>query len=90
MIERYAEALTKFIVKKAAAGLVWLKPFAIDNQLWDGSLSNSSNQLFGSRRIEINVDFCVENAMRIKKLLHRPAVPAPGSGVNLHVHILSF
>ena len=88
MIKRYAEALTKFIVKKPATGLVRLKPFTIDHQLWDGSLSNSSNQLAGSRSIEINVDFSIENAMRIKKLLHRPAVPAPGSGVNLYVHML--
>lgn len=78
----------QLIVKEPATWLVRLKPFAIDHYLRYRSLSYSSNQLFGSRGVKIDVDFVIDNVVRIEKLLCRAAVSAPGSRINLHLHTI--
>lgn len=80
----------QFVKKQAAAWLVGLEPLAVNDQLWDCPLAHALEHLRGGRRIIVHVDLCVRNSVRLKELLGGPAIPAPGSRVNLHHHNFHF
>ena len=74
---RDAEAFVEFVVEEAAAGGVWLKPLAVDDELGDGALADVTEHLGGCGGIGVDIDLGIANAVRIEKLLGCPAVPAP-------------
>jgi hypothetical protein len=81
------EALVHLVVKEAAAGGVGLKPFAIDDELGDGALAYVADQFVGGGAVGVDVDLGVLDSVRFQKLLGCTAISAPGSRVNLNLHI---
>jgi len=77
----------QFIEKQAAARFVGLEPLTVDDQLRDGSLAHVTHDLGRGGGIKIDVDLRVYDSVGVEKLLGCPAIAAPGSGVNLHLHI---
>ena len=80
------QAQMEFFKQQPAASLVRLKPLPIDHHLRDGALAHVANHFSGGGRIVVDVDLGVLDAVRVEKLLGRPAVAAPRSGINLHLH----
>jgi len=76
----------QLIVEEAATGFVRLEPFAVDDELGDGTLANMANYLGRGGRIGIYIDFGVFNPVIFEKLLGRPAISAPRGGVDLNLH----
>ena len=83
---RNSEADEQLVDEQAAAGLVGLEPFAIDDELGDGALADVIDDLGGGGGIGVDIDLGVGDAVLIEELLGGAAITAPGSGVNLHVH----
>ena len=80
------EPLVKLIVEQPSARFVGLKPLSVNYELRYGPLPYVTNQFCGCRCIQIDVNFGIDNAVRIQKLLGGPAIPAPGSRIHLHLH----
>ena len=74
---RDSQAFVEFIKEKASARGVGLKPLSVDDELGDGSLADVTKHFGGCGGIGIDIDLGIANAVRIKKLLGGPAVPAP-------------
>jgi len=76
----------QLVVEKAAPRLVGLEPFAIYYKLWNCPLAHMADDLRGCGGICVHIYFGVLDVVRIKELLGRPAISAPGGGVNLNDH----
>ena len=83
---RNSEPLAQLVIKQAAAGLIRLEPFAIDNELWNGTLANVANHFGRCGRVDIDVDFGERDAVHLQKIFRRPTIAAPSRRVNLNLH----
>jgi len=83
---RNSESGEQFVDEQAAAGLIGLEPFAIDDELRDGALADAVDEFGRGGRVGVDIDLGVCDAVLIEKLLGGAAIAAPGGGVNLHVH----
>jgi hypothetical protein len=80
------KALVQLIIKQPAPRLVRLKPLAIDHELRHRPFTDMSNELSRSSSIKVHIDLGVRNPVRLKKLLRRPAIPAPCRRINPNFH----
>ena len=80
------QAHMEFFKQQSAARLVRLKPLTIDDHLRNGALAHVAHHFGGGGRIVVHIDLGVFDAMCVEKLLGGPAVAAPRSGINLHLH----
>jgi hypothetical protein len=76
----------QLVEEQAAPRLIGLEPFAIDDQLRDGTLAHMAEDFGGGGGVKIDVDLGVFDSVGFEELLGSPAIAAPGSGVNLHLH----
>ena len=83
---RNSEAGEQFVDEKAAAWLVGLEPFAVNDELRDRALADVLDDRGRGGRVGVDIDLGVGDAVRFEKLLGGAAIAAPGGGVNLHVH----
>src|SRR5208337_258262 len=75
---RNPQAEIQLVDQQSAAGLVRLKPFAIDDQLRHGALAHVLNYLGGCGGIGVDVDLGEGHAVRGQEFFRRAAVSAPG------------
>ena len=86
LVQFHAQALGHGVVKKAFAGRVGLHPFAIDDELRDGSLSGMANDFVGGSGSLLNVNFAVRDFVAIEEALGFAAVRAPEGGIDGNIH----
>ncbi len=81
-----AEELGHLIVEEAAAGLVGLDPFAVDDELRDGALAYVGNELVGGTGGVLDVYLFEWDVVGGKEALGFATVAAPGGGVDGEIH----
>lgn len=77
----------QLIIKQAAARRIRLPPFAVNHHLRNRALAYMPKNLLKGRRIVLNIDFGIRNAVHLQKLLGSAAVPAPFGRVDFDFHI---
>ena len=77
----------QFVEEQAPARLVGLEPLTVNDQLRDCALAHVTHDLGRGGGVKIDVDLGILDAVGVEKLLGGPAIAAPASGVNLHLHI---
>lgn len=81
-----SQPLIQLVEEQPAARAVGLKPLPVDDQLRDSTFAHMPHQLCRGGRIFVHIDLGIRDSVCIEKLLGRPAIPAPRSGINLHFH----
>jgi hypothetical protein len=87
---RYAEASCQFIVEETFPGAVGLEPFAINQELGDGTFARAADYLVGSAWSGFNVDLLVGNVVSGEETLCSAAVGTPQGRVEGYVHARSL
>ena len=80
------KALVQLIVKQPAPRLVRLKPLAVNHELRHSPFTHMLYEFSRSSCIKVHIDLGVRNPVRLKKLLRRPAIPAPCRRINPNFH----
>lgn len=82
----YTEEVFHLFVEEASAGTIRLDPFAVENELRDGTLAGVRDDLVGGAGCGFDVDVCVWNCVLGEEALGFGAVAAPGDGVDSKCH----
>jgi len=73
-------------MQEAEARLVWLNPFAIENELRDGALAGVGDDRIGGTGRGFDVDFGVGDVVLGEEALGFAAIAAPVCGINKKLH----
>ena len=82
----HAEERGHFFVEEAAARAVGLDPFAVEDELRDGTFADVGEDLFGGAGSGLNVDLSVGDGVLCEEALGSAAVAAPGGRVEDQIH----
>jgi hypothetical protein len=82
------EELSHLAVEKALARPVRLDPFAVDDELWDGSLAYVLDYFVSGSGAGLDIDLGVGDAVLLKKALSFAAIAAPSRGIDQNLHPL--
>ncbi len=72
-----SEKLAHLFVQKAAAGAVWLNPFAIDAELRDGPIADVLDNFIRRPWGGLDIDLAIGDLVFVEKSLGLAAVAAP-------------
>jgi hypothetical protein len=84
----HSEKLGHFVVQKALAGTVRLDPLAVEDELRNGTFAYVADDLLGGAGNTLNINLGVGNLVLFKEAFGFPAIAAPGSGIDQHMHPL--
>ena len=59
-----------------------MDPFTVNDELWDGALSNLPDQLFCRAGCVLDVDLFIRNVVLLKETFGFAAVRAPKGGID--------
>jgi hypothetical protein len=82
------EELGHLAVEEALAWPVGLDPFAVDDELWDGSLAYVLDYFVSGPGAGLDIDLGVGNAVLFKEAFCFAAIAAPRRGINQNLHLL--
>jgi hypothetical protein len=85
-----AQPLAHLLVEKAAAGMVGLDPFAVDDELRDSALAYVPDQFGGGFGRGFDVNLGVGEVVLFEEALRLAAIAAPRRGIedDLHRYIM--
>ena len=81
-----AEEGGHFVVEEAAAGLIGLDPFSVEDELGDGALAGVGDDVVGGAGDGFDVDLVEGDGVGGEEAFGLAAVAAPGGGVEEQFH----
>jgi hypothetical protein len=84
----YSKQLAHLLVEEAMAWAIGLNPFAIDDELRDGTLAHVLDQLFCGSRSGLDIDLGIGDLVFVEESFGFAAIAAPCSGIDQHMHFL--
>ena len=73
-------------MEKALARAVRLDPLAVDDELWNGALTDMTHNLVGRTGCALDINLGVRDVVLVEKALCLAAIAAPSGGIHLDVH----
>jgi hypothetical protein len=87
MLELFdAQALGHFVIQEAFAGPVRLHPFAVNDELRDGTFTGLLDHFVGGAWGVFDIDLFEDDIVLLQKALGFAAVRAPNAGVDSDLH----
>ena len=81
-----AEAGVELVIEDAEARAVGLEPFAVEDELGDGTFTDVAQDLFGGFGVGLDVDLAERDSVGLQVALGLAAVAAPRRGIHDDVH----
>src|SRR5271168_3720490 len=82
----HSEELAHLVVQEAFAWTIGLNPFAIDDELRDGSFAHVPDNLFCGPWGGLDIDLAIGDLVFIEESFGLATVAAPCSGINQYMH----